>query len=155
MDAMDEFDRKILEIVQVDCQMKAEAIGEKVGLSPSAVQRRLKRLRDTGIIKAEIAVVDRKAAGNPMTFIAGLEIERENYDALQRFRIWADKQHHIQQVYYVTGSADLVAIITAADVEQYDEITAHLMAENPQVKRIHTNVVLKHIKVGMFVPIGQ
>lgn len=155
MEPIDDFDRKILGLVQVDCQMKAEAIGDLVGLSASAVQRRLKRMRETGIITAEIAVVDRKAVGNPMTFIAGMEIERENYDALSKFRLWLAKQEHIQQVYYVTGSVDLVVIITARDVEQYDEITANLMSENPQIKRIHTNVVLKDVKLGMFVPVSE
>lgn len=155
MEPLDHFDRKILEIVQIDCQMKAEAIGERVGLSASAVQRRLKRMRDSGVITAEIALVDRKVAGNPMTFVAGMEIERENYDALSRFRVWLAKQEHIQQVYYVTGAVDLIAIITARDVGQYDEITANLMSENPQIKRIHTNVVLKDIKLGMFVPIAD
>lgn len=155
MEPIDDFDRKILGIVQVDCQMKAEAIGDLVGLSASAVQRRLKRMRETGIITAEIAVVDRKAVGSPMTFIAGMEIERENYDALSKFRVWLAKREHIQQVYYVTGSVDLVAIITARDVEQYDQITANLMSENPQIKRIHTNVVLKEVKLGMFVPVEE
>lgn len=150
---MDQFDRSILEIVQRDCQLKAEAIADKVGLSASAVQRRLKRTREAGVISAEIAIVGRKIVGNPMTFIAGMEIERENYDALSRFRVWADKQDHIQQIYYVTGSVDLVAIITAQDVGQYDEITASIMSQNPQIKTIHTNVVLKDIKLGMFVPV--
>lgn len=155
MEAIDDFDRKILSIIQVDCQMKAEAIGDRVGLSASAVQRRLKRMRETGIITAEIALVDRRVAGNPMTFIAGMEIERENYDALSRFRAWLAKQEHIQQVYYVTGAVDLVAIITARDVAHYDEIAALLMSENPQIKRMHTNVVLKEVKLGMFVPISE
>jgi Lrp/AsnC family leucine-responsive transcriptional regulator len=150
---LDQFDRQILDIAQRNCQLKAEAIGDMVGLSASAVQRRLKRMREEGIISAEIAVVDRKAIGNSMTFIAGMEIERENYDALQKFQTWAQKQDHIQQVYYVTGSVDLVAIITAQDVSQYDEITAQIMSQNPQIKRIHTNVVLKDVKLGMFVPV--
>ncbi|OJG00061.1 Lrp/AsnC family transcriptional regulator [Pararhizobium antarcticum] len=150
---LDAFDRSILEIVQRNCQLKAEVIAEQVGLSASAVQRRLKRMREDGVIAAEIAVVDRKAAGNAMTFIAGMEIERENYDALSKFRLWADRQDHIQQVYYVTGSVDLIAIITARDVGHYDEITAGIMAQNPQIRRIHTNVVLKDIKLGLFVPV--
>lgn len=155
MEAIDDFDRKILNIIQIDCQVKAEAIGDQVGLSASAVQRRLKRMRDTRIITAEIALIDRKVAGNPMTFIAGMEIERENYDALSRFRAWLAKHEHIQQVYYVTGAVDLIAIITARDVGHYDEIAATLMAENPQIKRMHTNVVLRDIKIGMFVPIEE
>ncbi|WP_151613411.1 Lrp/AsnC family transcriptional regulator [Sinorhizobium alkalisoli] len=152
-ETLDQFDRSILEIVQRDCQLKAEAIADQVGLSASAVQRRLKRMREEKVITAEIALVDRKVAGTPMTFIAGMEIERENYDALAKFRLWAEKQDHIQQVYYVTGSVDLIAIITAQDVGQYDEITATIMAQNPQIKRIHTNVVLKDIKLGLYVPV--
>jgi Lrp/AsnC family leucine-responsive transcriptional regulator len=154
-DKLDQFDRSILEVVQRDCQLKAEAIADKVGLSPSAVQRRLRRLRDEGIITAEIAVVNRKATSFPMTFITGMEIERDNYDALARFRAWADRQEHVQQVYYVTGQVDLVAIITARDVEHYDDITAQLMAENPQIRRMHTNVVLRDVKVGLHIPVRE
>lgn len=153
MEPLDRFDRSILELVQRDCQIKSESIAEAVGLSASAVQRRLKRMRDERIIAAEIAVVDRKITGNRVTFIAGMEIERENYDALSKFRAWVAKQDHIQQVYYVTGSVDLVAIITAHDVEQYDEISAEIMSQNPLIKRIYTNVVLQEVKLGMFVPV--
>lgn len=152
-DRLDQFDSAILDLVQRDCQMKAETIADKVGLSASAVQRRLKRLRADGIITAEIAVVDRKATDYPMTFITGMEIERDNYDALARFRSWAERQDNIQQVYYVTGDVDLVAIITARDVEHYDDISAQLMSENPQIRRMHTNVVLRDVKIGLHIPV--
>ncbi len=154
MDQLDRFDRQIAEIIQRNCQIKAEAIAEEIGLSASAVQRRLKRLREEGIVKSEVAIVDRKATGHPMVFIVGMEIERDNYDALARFRLWADKQDHIQQVYYVTGQVDLIAIVTARDVEHYDDIAAVLMAENPQIRRMHTNVVLRDIKLSLFVPMA-
>ncbi|MEO9338344.1 Lrp/AsnC family transcriptional regulator [Mesorhizobium sp. SB112] len=150
---LDQFDKEILRLVQGDCQLKAETIADMIGLSASAVQRRLKRMRQSRVISSEIAVLDRKALGNIMTFITGMEIERENYDALSKFRLWAAQQPHIQQVYYVTGAVDIIAIITAEDVSQYDDITAHIMAENPQIRRIHTNVVLKELKIGLFVPV--
>lgn len=150
---LDQSDRNILEIIQRDCHLKAEAIAGMVGLSASAVQRRLKRMRQEGVIEAEVAVVDRKMSTHPMTFIAGMEIERENYGALSRFRTWVEKQDYVQQVYYVTGEVDLIAIITAQDVTQYDEFTAQIMSQNPQIKRIHTNVVLKHLKLGLYTPV--
>ncbi|HBF30229.1 Lrp/AsnC family transcriptional regulator [Rhizobium sp.] len=155
MEQLDRFDRQIIDIIQRNCQIKAEAIAEEIGLSASAVQRRLKRLREDCIIKAEVAIVDRKATGHPMVFIVGMEIERDNYDALARFRTWADKQDHIQQVYYVTGQVDLIAIVTARDVEHYDDIAAVLMAENPQIRRMHTNVVLRDVKLSLFVPMAK
>lgn len=151
-EVLDSFDRAILDLMQKDCQLKAEAIADEVGLSPSAVQRRLKRLREGGVIQAEVAVINRKATSFPMTFIAGMEIERDNYDALARFRQWAEKQDNVQQVYYVTGQVDLIAIITARDVEHYDDISAQLMADNPQIKRMTTNVVLRDVKVGLRIP---
>jgi Lrp/AsnC family transcriptional regulator, leucine-responsive regulatory protein len=155
MEQLDRFDRQIIEIIQRNCQMKAEAIAEEISLSASAVQRRLKRLREDGVIKGEVAIVDRKSTGHPMVFIVGMEIERDNYDALARFRLWAERQDHIQQVYYVTGQVDLIAIVTARDVEHYDDIAAVLMAENPQIRRMHTNVVLRDIKLSLFVPMAE
>jgi DNA-binding Lrp family transcriptional regulator len=150
---MDNLDRKILRIVQRNCQLKAESIAEEVGLSASAVQRRLRQLRQDRVITSEIAVVDMKQIGGGITFIAGLEIERENYDALHRLRLWAAQNDSIQQLFYVTGSVDLIAIITARDVTEYDEIAAQIMRENSQIRRINTNVVLKSIKTGLFVPV--
>ncbi len=151
---MDSLDQKILAIVQKDCTLKAEAIAETVGLSTSAVQRRLRALRGAGVIRAEIAVVDPRAISGMMTFIAGLEIGRENYEALQRLRQWADASDHIQQLYYVTGNFDLIAIILAQDVGTYDAITAALMRDNPLISRITTNVVLRAEKVGLEVPLA-
>ncbi|MBN3756002.1 Lrp/AsnC family transcriptional regulator [Paraburkholderia sp. Tr-20389] len=152
-DALDAFDRKILNIVQRDCTATADAIADRIGLSTSAVQKRLKRMRTEKIISAEIAVVDRAAVGRPMTFIAAMEIERENYETVAKFREWSKAYDEIQQIYYVTGSVDLIAIITAPDVEAYDRLSARIMQSNPMIRRINTNVVLGSIKVGLFVPV--
>jgi Lrp/AsnC family transcriptional regulator, leucine-responsive regulatory protein len=151
--AMDSFDRKILALVQRDNLLKAEVIADDIGLSASAVQRRLKRLRSEKIITGDIATVDHAALGRPMTFIAGLEI-RDNYDSLVSIRGWVESHPEVQQVYYVTGNVDLIAVITAVDVKDYDQITGRLMAENPQIHRITTNVVLDTVKIGLFVPVG-
>lgn len=150
--SLDQFDRKILAIVQCDCQINAEVIAERVGLSASAVQRRLRRMRSEKIITAEVALVDSHAVGRAMTFIAGLEI-RDNYESLPRIRRWAEKRPEVQQIYYVTGNVDLMMIITAQSVKEYDMITERLMAENPQITRINTHVVLDSIKLGLYVPV--
>ena len=149
---LDTFDRRILALVQRDSRLPAEQIAAELGLSASAVQRRLKRLRADKVITAEVALVDPKAVGRPMTFIAGLEL-RDNYESLARFKQWAKAQAEIQQVYYVTGNVDLMVIVTAPDVAAYDAISARLMAHNPQVLRISTNVVIDAVKVGLQVPV--
>ena len=102
--------------------------------------------------QAMLALVNNEAVGRPMTFIAGLEI-RENYESLPHLRRWAEKHPEVQQIYYVTGNVDLLMIITAENLKEYDAITERLMAENPQVLRINTNVVIDAIKVGLYVPV--
>ncbi len=154
-DRLDDLDRRILDIVQRDCQVKAEAIAAQVGLSASAVQRRLKRLRALRIIRAEVAVLDRKAVSSGITLVAGLEIERDNYRALAGFREWAARDEAVQQVYYVTGQVDLIAIVMARDLADYDAFCARLMADNPMIRRINTHVVIDALKVGLQVPLDR
>jgi len=151
--ALDSFDRRILDIVQRDGELTAEVLGERVGLSASAALRRLRRLKADGTIAATVSIVDPAAVGKPTFFIVALEIERERAELLARLRRWFADEDQIQQVYYVTGSADFVLIITAPDVDSYDALMGRMIAENPNVRRFTTNVVLGLGKRGMFVPV--
>ena len=111
--AIDDFDRHILSRVQRDAHCKAEAIASEIGLSASAVQRRLKRLRERGVIRAEVAVLDPAAVGGLLTLLCGMAIERENYAALADLRRRLAEEPMVQQAWYVTGEVDLVAVVLA------------------------------------------
>ncbi|MDF2381886.1 Lrp/AsnC family transcriptional regulator [Nostoc ellipsosporum NOK] len=152
---LDRFDRRLLALVQRDAAQTADVLAGQVGLSPSAVQRRLKRLRETGVILSEIAVVDPLRVGKPNFFLAALEIERERPELIARLRQWLSAEEQIQQVYYVTGTADFVLVVVAPDVGAYDALMSRLMADNPNVRRFTTNVALGVGKRGLFVPIAD
>jgi Lrp/AsnC family transcriptional regulator, leucine-responsive regulatory protein len=79
---MDSFDIKILNIIQQDNRLSSERIAEQVGLSPSAVQRRVKRLREEGIIAADVAIVSPEATGRSFTAIVGIIIDKDRPLAL-------------------------------------------------------------------------
>jgi len=152
-DQLDSFDRKLLDHVQRNADLSAEAIGAEIGLSGSAVLRRLKRLKAAGIIQAEVALVDPAKVGRPTFFIVALEVERERPELMSRLRQWLGHEDQIQQAFYVTGSADFILVITARDVESYDALMTRLMADNPNVRRFTTNVALGVSKRGVFVPV--
>jgi Lrp/AsnC family leucine-responsive transcriptional regulator len=151
--ALDSFDRRLLVLVQRDAEQTSEALSEKVGLSASAVQRRLKRLKAEGVITAYVALVDPEKVGRPSFFIVGLEVERERPELLARLRAWLSAEDSVQQVFYVTGESDFVLVITAPDVAAYDAMMARLIADNPNVRRFTTNVALGIHKRRLFVPI--
>jgi len=66
---LDDFDRRLLNLVQSDAGQTAEQLAGNVGLSASAVQRRLKRLREAGVIIREAAILDLKSLGSPTFFV--------------------------------------------------------------------------------------
>ncbi|MFZ1868510.1 MAG: Lrp/AsnC family transcriptional regulator, partial [Steroidobacteraceae bacterium] len=102
---LDDFDRRLLNLIQSDAGQTSERLAENMGLSPSAVQRRLKRLREAGVIVRQTAIIDPKCVGSPVTFIVALQVERERPEMLTQLRAWLEVQDYVQQAFYVTGEA--------------------------------------------------
>nr|WP_298719527.1 Lrp/AsnC family transcriptional regulator [uncultured Steroidobacter sp.] len=150
---LDRFDRQLLGLVQADCAQTAEQLAEHVGLSPSAIQRRLKRMREQGVIAREVAIVEPRAVGRPTFFVVSLEIERERPELLAQLREWLARRAEVQQAFYVTGETDFVIIVTARDTAAFDAMMSQLVQENPNVRRFTTNVVLNLLKQGLTIPV--
>lgn len=150
---LDRFDRQLLNLVQQDSSLAAERLAEQVALSPSAIQRRLRRLREQGVIMRDAAVLDPAQIGRPNFFIVSLEVERERPELLAQLRAWLNEQEHIQQAFYVTGEVDFVLIVTAPHMEAFEALMSRLLQENANVKRYTTNVALGLVKRGLNIPV--
>ncbi len=150
---LDRYDRQLLRLVQDDIGASAEQLAAQVPLSPSSIQRRLRRMREAGVIEREVAVVDPAALGRPTFFIVSLQVERERPELLNQLRRWLAAQEHIQQAFYVTGESDFVLVVAAPDTESYDTLMGRLVSENPNVSRFTTNVALSVVKRGLSIPI--
>jgi Lrp/AsnC family transcriptional regulator, leucine-responsive regulatory protein len=153
MTDLDRFDRQLLALVQQDAALTAEQLAEHVSLSPSAIQRRLKRLREQGVIVRQVAVLDAAQVGRPTTFIAGLQVESERPELMVRLRSWLDSEAAVQQAFYVTGEADFVLVVTAPDATAYEALMARLLADNPNVRRYTTQVAMGVLKRGLALPV--
>ena len=150
---LDEFDREILRRLQIDARATGEAIGAAVFLSAAAVQRRIKRLRQIGVISGEVAVVDPLAVGQAMSFVVAVELERERADVLEAFRKTVRADPNVQQCYYVTGAADFILVVTTRDMADFEAFTRRVLFDNPNIRRFTTSVVMSRDKVGLTVPV--
>jgi Lrp/AsnC family leucine-responsive transcriptional regulator len=151
--SLDATDKRLLEVLQRNNRLSADDLGERIGVSRSSVQRRMKRFRDEGIIEADISVLSPKAVGRPMTFIVEVELERERTDLLDEFRRSMLALDDVQQCYYVTGHTDFILIVTAADMAAYEEFSRQVFTDNPNIRRFHSNVVVNRVKSGLQVPL--
>jgi Lrp/AsnC family transcriptional regulator, leucine-responsive regulatory protein len=150
---LDRLDGRLLDIVQTHNRHTSEELGEMVGLSATAVQRRLKRLRDKGVIEADISIVKPKAIGRPVAMLVSVSLERERVDIVDRFKQSIRQTPEVMNGYYVTGDADFVLIVTARSMEDYEAFTRKFFYENPDIKGFKTMVIMDRVKVGFSVPI--
>ncbi len=151
---MDDFDLKLLSLVQENNRLTADQLGEEVGLSATACQKRLKKLRDKGVIAKDIAVLSRDAVGQRITMIVEVTLERERPEFLDQFKKTMQSTPEVMQCYYVTGNADFIIILTAKDMKDYEDFTRRFFFHNSNVKRFHTNVVMDAVKVGLNIPLN-
>ena len=107
---LDRLDRKILVMVQQDNQTPHRVIAESIGLSTPAVTRRLKRLRQAGIIRADVSVLDPQALDRSLTLIVLVSADREQVEELDAMKRAFSDCTQIQHCYYVTGEADFILI---------------------------------------------
>jgi DNA-binding Lrp family transcriptional regulator len=152
---LDAFDRKIIAILQEDNMTPQRAIGEAVNLSAPAVQRRIKRLTETGVISANVAVLDPQAVGQSITIFVEVEVISETAEQIESAKREFAGTPEIQQCYYVTGEADFILVVTVPSMADYDALTRRLFFGNNNVKRFRTFVAMDRVKVGLGVPVER
>ncbi|QDZ02032.1 Lrp/AsnC family transcriptional regulator [Nitratireductor mangrovi] len=150
---LDPADRILLDALQRDARVKLEALAEEVGLSASAVQRRIARLRETGVIAGECVVLDPKAAGNRVTVIVELMLERERSALTEGLKRWLIAAEEVQSAWGVTGETDFVLVVTAPDLESYERFTRRMMDDNEVIREFRSSVALNRLKHTLFVPV--
>lgn len=148
MHDLDEFDKELLRLMQQNNKITADELSEKVSLSPSAVQRRLKRLRDERIIVADVSIISPLAAGIGVTCIVDVVLEVGNSKAIDKFKMTMRKCDEVMQCYYVTGTYDFVLVVNLKDMHHYEEFSKKNLMDNPNVKHFYTHVVMDKVKVG-------
>lgn len=149
---MDSFDSAILEILQLDSRTSTEQIGSLVGLSASACQRRIKKLKDSGVIEKEIAVIDREKVGSFTTAIIDVTLEQGGEKALDSFIGKLEQEHLVQQLYYTAGDVDFVVIVVVNNMSEFDSFTRRILMSEPNVKKFHSKIVIKPNKVSLKLP---
>lgn len=151
---MDSFDAAILTALQRDARIGADALSAQVGLSADACRKRLARLRKSGMIEAEIAILDPARMGRGLILIVQVTLQSERKHDIDRFKAAMQAAPEVMQCYYVTGDADFIVILSARDMVDYEAFTRrHFFAET-NVQRFRTNAVMDRVKTGFALPLA-
>lgn len=152
-DLLSRADRVMLARLQRDARVTIEALAAEAGLSASTAQRRLQRLRETGVIGCEVAIVNPRSVGVPLTMLVEVELDQDRPELAPALHAWIARRDEVQSAWQVTGRGDYVLVVSAASIQAFDAFMAELMTANRNVRKFTTSVALKTIKHTMIVPL--
>lgn len=153
MPNLDEFDRKILRVLQEDSSLSTAAIAEAVGMSASPCWRRIDRLEREGYIKRRVALVDRRKIGLNAHIFALVKLNAHGRANLDEFAASIHEMPEVLECYVLMGPVDFMLRVVAADIEAYERFFFEKLSRLPGVQEINSTVALSEIKATTALPI--
>ena len=148
INGIDFIDNQIVDLLLKNGRMSYSEIGEKVGLSRTAVKTRIAALERAGIIKGYKAIIDPESAPEMMTFVLNIEIKPEHFEECKQVFVESSETVTIIQT---TGRCHLVAICVTPDTRAMRTFVNKLYNNVPGIQSINANAVLDVIK-GSIMP---
>ena len=142
---LDDFDRRLLALVREDNLQPARVLADKVGLSLSAVLRRLRRLREEKVIVADIAVVNPALTGSALTMHVLVRMQQAGPQTMDNFAREIIRHPEITGAWDVTGEDDFLLKIQVGTMEDYDRFTRRALSEDKGVHSFTTMIAIRNI----------
>jgi DNA-binding Lrp family transcriptional regulator len=152
---LDPLDLKLLTLVQADNLLTAEVLADRVGLSPSAVARRLRHLRSTKVIAGDVAIVSDQAVGRPLSAIIHVQLERHALTEVASFKRQLATCDNVQFCLEISGAFDILLLVVVADMEAFNLFADDLLAGQRAVRRYETSFVKRRVKASLALPLDQ
>ena len=150
---LDSTDRRILEWLQKEPGINASELGERIGLSQSAVWRRIQHLRDEGVIRDQPVKIDREKVGlNTMVF-AHVKLTSHGRGNLAEFSDAVQQFPEVLDCYVVLGNVDFLLRIVTEDIKAYEQFFFEKLSQLPGIQEVNSSIVLSDIKHTTVLPI--
>ena len=155
----DSIDVLLMDQLQTDADISNQALAERVHVSPPTCLRRVKRLRDAGLIECEIAVLnaDRLAAalGAGLTALVEISLDRQGADWLEAFEARGVLDDAVQQCYRVSPGPDFILVVHVADMPGYLALAQRLFTSDANVRNVKAFFSIKRAKFKPKVLLSQ
>ncbi|MBY8915632.1 Lrp/AsnC family transcriptional regulator [Nitratireductor sp. L1-7-SE] len=150
---MDRIDRKLLNLLQRDASRTNAALADEVGLSASSCLRRIRRLRQSGVIDRIAAILNPAKTGRTLKAVVTVELRLHGEPNTRQFLDLAAREEAVAQAYAVTGEVDAVLILRLRHMEEYDALCNRLFQERMNVARYWTMMVIRTGKDETAIPL--
>jgi DNA-binding Lrp family transcriptional regulator len=150
---IDRIDKAILRLLQQDASISNVALASKVNLSPPATLRRVERLKQLGLIKGIVALLEPGALDVGMLVMIGVVLDRSTPESFAEFEKAAVKVSGCMECHVVTGEFDYFMLVRTRDNDSFNRLHAQQLLYLPGVRQIRTFMVLKQVLSSTQLPI--
>jgi Lrp/AsnC family transcriptional regulator, leucine-responsive regulatory protein len=155
--ALDKLDRNILQLLQKNGRETYDVIGAQIGLSPSAVLRRVKRLEEAGVIDCYVALVRPESVGLVLTAYLNVRLEKHTEshkrNPMDVFRASVQAWPEVVECAALTGEMDYLLRVVVEDMAHYSRFIMDTLLKHPSVQDCKTSFVLDRVKATTAVPV--
>ncbi len=142
---LDDFDHRLIERARRNNLEPARVTAEAVGLSESAVLRRLRRLRAEGVIKADVAVIDPARAEPRIVLHVLVEMNTQDRKVMEAFQRAMKASPEVQGAWDVTGQTDYLVTVAVRSMQEYEAFGIREMIPEKGVRAYQSMIVIREV----------
>lgn len=150
---LDRLDMRILSALQECNQTSAHELADRVPLSASAIQRRIRSYRHNGVITADVSVLNPKVTGEHLSVVLLIQLAQQGASHLTELRARLGRSPHVQVMMEIAGAHDLMCIAMFENMESFNLFADAQIADHPAVGRYETIFVRRRVKFGATIPL--
>lgn len=150
---LDALDIALLDLLQRDASLPMRELARRVGSSPATCQRRIAQLRESGVLQRQVAIVDRRRVGRPLTVFVSVELDQQNAALLAQFERRMAAEEDVMACYEVSGEFDFLLIVNAGSMDQYHAFTREVFSSNNNVRNFKSLFAMNCSKFETRVPL--
>lgn len=143
---LDKVDRKLLNLLQKDNQTPTKVLADTLHISQPTCLRRIRELRETGVISANVSMVDHFALGYGMTAFLEVSLINQSDEHMQEFETCMNREAEVMQCYFVSGEFDYFLAVHVLDMDAYYQFVRRVISGSGNVRHFHSRFPMKRTK---------
>lgn len=143
---LDEIDCSLLRILQKNNRLTNLQLARMLKLSAPTCLRRVRRLRQLGVIVADVCLVDPAKVGVGLVVFIEVTLERQQEELQQAFERRMQKVAEVKQCYMISGQTDYMLMVQVADMDAYHRFVRRILTGGPNVRNFKSTFAMHRCK---------
>ncbi|MGH2414298.1 MAG: Lrp/AsnC family transcriptional regulator [Microcystaceae cyanobacterium] len=150
---LDEMDRQLLYLLQENSRMTSAELARRINLSAPGLQKRLKKLEESGVIERYVTLVNREALGLDLLCFAQVTLTHHQPECVGQFCNLVKELPEVLECHHLSGEFDYLLKVIVADHQHLEKFLSEKITRIPGLDRIRTSIVLNEIKASTSLPL--